>query len=432
MLKFPTLTKHHVLAAALIGFAAAIPLGEGLSLALLGALVAMTLVIAIPKSLGSVSRPIIQGLALWLASGLLAVLLSGEGWLKPGEIGRWAPFLAIVFVPASIRLLPRVYRRYAVMAFVLSMVIACLFALLSYGFNIRYLEKLTRFDSSLASQGRVPGQYERTVAGGFYFHRLKMAHVLLVAMSYFVARLLYSIMPAKRRVLELLGFVLLSLTLLLTYTRAAFLGAAAGVAVCLIWAPRVWRWLAVGGAALAAGIITLIPTIRERLVSIGSSEASNIRALIWSQGVRVLADHPLGVGLGNYSIVIERYYDVVEPAFNVRTYPHSVVLAAWAETGPVGMVAYLVMWLGFISSCFVTLKRLSHMPLSQHEDTRIAAAAGLYGATALWVVGLTHDVLFHNAVALAFAALLGVVLSYLDDFAAASALASDKRLSNAS
>ena len=155
---------------------------------------------------------------------------------------------------------------------------------------------------------------------------------------------------------------------------------------------------------VAVMVALSVPSVSERVRSIGGEEASAVRALIWSQGVRVIADHPLGAGLGNYSRLVGRYYDTVDPGFNVRTYPHSVVLAAWAETGPVGLLGLLYAWAAFALLCVEVLRRGA-------TAGKASAAAGLFCVAAFWTVGLTHDVLYHNAVAFAFFGMMGWVLA---------------------
>ena len=162
-------------------------------------------------------------------------------------------------------------------------------------------------------------------------------------------------------------------------------------------------------AVVAVAVLLSLSSVRQRLETMSGSEASAVRGLIWSQGVRIIADHPLGVGLGNYPAVVDRYYDAVDPHFEIRTYPHSILLAAWAETGPIGMCAYGLAWLSVALACAAALKRRSTL------DSAVcsAAGAGLFSITAFWVVGLTHDVLYHKPVALAFALMAGTVLSIL-------------------
>ncbi len=395
-------------AAALVLAGAAVPFGEGLGL---GALVLLVVVTAARKGELDFSvfweprlRWVLGGLALWFLAGLVAIPLSGQGWLKPGELGRWVPLLAMPAAVLSATCLPRRTFERAGAAFVLALLVASLFALLQYAFDVRPGESLSRAPSTIATQGRVPGRFEHTVAGGFYYHRLKMAHVLVIGTAALFARQLFGSLSVRRRALELLALAIFLVTAALTYTRGALLAIGVAGIACLPFASRRWRLFAGAGIVVAAVVALSTPAVRQRLASAGSEETSSVRALIWSQAVRVLGDHPLGVGLGNYSAVVSRYYDVVDPAFNIRTYPHNLWLAAWVEAGPVGLAGYAVFLAGLVVACAGVL-------LGRGRGGRATAAAGLFGTVAVAVIGLTHDVLYHNAVALAFSGLAGLALA---------------------
>ena len=73
-----------------------------------------------------------------------------------------------------------------------------------------------------------------------------------------------------------------------------------------------------------------------------------------------------------------------------------------------GLGAFVWAWFAFLLAC---IRRVRGPP----GEAQRAAAAGLFGGLAIWVVGMTHDVLFHKPVALAFAGMLGLVLALLDE-----------------
>ena len=397
---------------ALVTTAVCVPLGEGVTAVALGGVALMLLLrrhAVQPQVLlhGTVGR-VLAGFVVWLAAGLAAVLLGGEGWLKPGEIGRWVPLLAVPLTLLSMTALPRVWLQRAAGGFVASLSVAALFGLLQYGLDWQP-EFFWHTHSGARAQAWVPGEM-RAVAGGFYFHRLKMAHVLLVGLSILLGRQMFGVMPWSRRLAEAGLGVLLTTTLFLTFTRGAFLGLAAAIAGCLLLASWRARLLAMVLALGVMGGLGSMPQVRARLQSMGAAEASEVRAFLWGEGVRVIIDHPFGVGLGNYSQVIGRYYDAVDPTFGTRTYPHNVLLAAWAETGPVGLAGYVWAWAAFAAAC---VQRLRRGEMSPDRGGRSAAAAGLAGAVTFWTVGMTHDVLYHNAVGYAFCGLMALCLAFL-------------------
>ncbi len=400
--------RWHGVFVVLVG--AAIPVGEGLAFAALGAVLLLLVLRHREVRWGIVeseeSRLVLVSLLAWLLFGLAALVLGGEGWQKPGELGRWSPYLALPLALWSSTCLPRQVWRRAAVAFVALLVVACLFALLQYTFNVRPGEALSRVDSTIATQGRIPGHFNATVAGGFYYHRLKMAHVLVLGIGVMFARQMFLGLSLRRRAIELAVLALFATTCVLTYSRGALLALLGGALACLPFASRRWRLTAVAGLVVACALAFAHPAVRARIDSIGSAQASSVRALIWSQGARIIADHPLGVGLGNYPVIVGRYYDTADPSFTVRTYPHNIWLAAWAETGPLGLAAYALAWAAFALLCIRHVRRAD-------SEAQAAAAAGLFGIVGMAVIGFTHDVLFHNAVALAFAGLCGWVLAVL-------------------
>ncbi len=412
--RLKTLERTDVHGVALVMFAALVPVGEGVAYVALGLAALMCAVSWRPALRALRERPttrvMLVAFAVWLACGLLAVALSGHGWLRPAELGRWPPLLAIFVVVASAPVVGELWLKRAAMAFTVMLTVASLFALVQYGFNVRPGEWLTRSTVGVG-QALVPGE-PRTVAGGFYFHRLKMGHVLLVGLAVACGRLFFGDLPRRRWVAEAVLGAIFVVTLLLTFTRGAVLGGAVAGVVCLPFLRGRLRVAAVGVFVLALAVGFAMPGVRTRMMSAASEEASATRGLVWSQGVRIIADHPLGVGLGNYSALVGRYYDAVRPEFTVRTYPHSMVLAAWAETGPVGLFAYLWAWSAFAVACGrLLLSRVA----GDSSHRRTAAGCGLFAVTALGVVGLTHDLLYHNSVALAFAGVVGVVLALIDE-----------------
>jgi O-antigen ligase len=155
-------------------------------------------------------------------------------------------------------------------------------------------------------------------------------------------------------------------------------------------------------------MVAVRPDVRQRALSTGSSGAAGVRAVIWSQATAILWDHPYGIGLGNYPEVVARYYGANDPLTeSPRTYPHSLWLMAWAEAGPLGAAGFGLFWLQL---WLVGAQGLVRGASARHKQ---AGAALLFTVTAMLTVGLTHDVLFHNIVALVFFCALGLATAEL-------------------
>jgi O-antigen ligase len=408
----------------LVVLAASIPLGEGATLA---ATVAMAALLwarraAWPRPAFGQGDPArcILALAIYVAAGLAAVGLGGHGAVGTREWGRLGPWLLLPLGYLSATCLPRLWLRRAAWAFVGSLTVAALFGLTCYAADVRPGESWLRPSALIEGQGRVPGSL-RSAAAGFYFHRLKMAHVLLLGLAALWGRQMVMPLARRRRAIELAALVVRWACLLLTFARAAALGGALASVACLCFAARPLRWAGLCLAVVGCLGLSQLPGVQDRLLSSQTPQTASVRGLIWSQAVRAIADHPLGVGLGNYTQVIGRYYDQVDPSFATRTYPHNVLLAAWAETGPVGLFAYAAIWLHFLWAC---LRRLVSQVPAGSKDTaggraaggrRGVAAAGLFAVCAFWTVGLTHDVLYHNVVGQAYVAFMAWTFAMLQE-----------------
>lgn len=400
----------------LVLLGAMLPVGEGPAYAAGGVLLLLLLFNHSWRLF--VGRPCLKwiglGFGLWIVAGCLAFVFGGEGWLRPKELGRIAPFLMLPVVFGAVTRVEPLWVKRAIHAFVISLSLSCAFALLQYFSDLNAHTGFMDWIGTVSSRTQLwaPGQGERLVAGGFYFHRLKMAHVLLLGLALLAARQVFAALSTRQRALEGAVATLFLTVLFLTYTRAAILGLGVGCAVGVWFASRRWKFLFLLISLVAIGFASSDAHVRERLLSIGDGAASAERSSIWSQAIVVISDYPAGVGLGNYPTVIDRYYNALEGAERFpRTYAHNLLLSAWAETGPLGLMGYLWIWVVFGVVCWRVLRteRLSS------PESRWIAAAGLMGVTAMWVVGLTHDVLYHKPVCLTFSAFLGVVLALLEE-----------------
>lgn len=159
------------------------------------------------------------------------------------------------------------------------------------------------------------------------------------------------------------------LGILISFSRGAWLGVAAGLAVSGLLAlrRRIVVALALAPAAVllaVVGLATVAPsTLTERLTSIADEarpfDAASVpitpdnfavveRMAHWQAGWHMFEDHPLtGVGIGNFN---ERY-----PDYFVRTefrysqgHAHNYYIHTLAETGIVGLVVYLTLATSFL------------------------------------------------------------------------------------
>jgi putative inorganic carbon (HCO3(-)) transporter len=216
--------------------------------------------------------------------------------------------------------------------------------------------------------------------------------------------------------------LLLAAGLFLSYSRGAWLGAAASIGVMIVFAPR-RLWIGVALAAVALiGLIGLssaglLPSaISERLADAGTLlDIRDVRgvpindanyALIerqahWQAALNMLTEHPwTGVGFSNYQPLYEQYRLLNWPM--PLGHAHNIYLNVAAETGVIGLGLYLLLWISVFVLTFRTIRRA-------HGIER-AIAIGLMGT---WVYLGTHmlvDNLYVNNTHLMIGALLGLLV----------------------
>jgi hypothetical protein len=347
-------------------------------------------------------RPLFVGFGTYLGCGLLALLLSPYGVCRPSELGRLVPYALVPLALWSRGCVPENTWRKVGWAFAIALAASALFGIAQWACDVRPLEALSRETYGQAPQALVPGR-STSVAGGFYFHRLKMAHVLVVggvgAAVSFAAGCSW-----RRRLGAGLLFCLFAGTLQLTYARSASLALGAACACLLATHSGRSRRVLLVGAVCSGLALGLLPGPRQALMAATLHAPSHGREVIWAQAVRIVDEHPFGIGLGNYPSVVRGYYDALPPTPVPRTYPHHVGLGAWAECGPLGLLGAVYGGLSFVALCWRHLQQGRAQPV---------AACGLASAVAFAVLGLSHDVLYHNAVAFAFCGLLALTLAIM-------------------
>lgn len=146
------------------------------------------------------------------------------------------------------------------------------------------------------------------------------------------------------RRLAITALVLGAIALLFTQSRGGWSGFAASMLVFLTLAAR-RGWLSLRSLlAIVFAVALLVGTfhgvIGTRVLSGGASDPET-RVMMVRLAGNVIRDHPIfGVGANNFAAVIHRY---VTPAFGgqwIHTV-HNKYFLVWAETGAIGLVAFL-------------------------------------------------------------------------------------------
>lgn len=224
-------------------------------------------------------------------------------------------------------------------------------------------------------------------ARGFVGHYMTFAGQigLIASVAFAIAVLARGRWRIAAGLVATLGLV----TLGATYTRSAWLGMLASLALTLGFArPR--------GLALLAGLAVLAGlaapgAFRDRIDSmIDPHHPTNVeRTHMWEAGLRMFLDHPVtGVGLQDLKPVYDRYRS---PEARERAgHLHSVPVQVAATMGIVGLLAFAALYTGLIR-CAAQGLRASLAAARAGEDGALAAGlrlGTLAGLTGFLVAGL--------------------------------------------
>ncbi|NJN55662.1 MAG: O-antigen ligase family protein, partial [Anaerolineae bacterium] len=215
--------------------------------------------------------------------------------------------------------------------------------------------------------------------------------------------------------------VLCTLAVIFSWSRGAWLSLAVGGAmIVLFWPKKLWQGvalLAVAGLLLGGGIqVGIVPTsVTERLTSfsedlrfgdvrgvdINDANYAVLERLAHWQAALDMARNNLwlGVGFGNYEPAYAQY-DLINWPYPLG-HAHNYYLNTLAETGVLGLLAYLLLWTAVF---FQTIRQLRHLdwPLR-------GIALGLLGAWTAVTVHHLVDKLYVNNIYIHLGVMFGLL-----------------------
>jgi len=187
-------------------------------------------------------------------------------------------------------------------------------------------------------------EYGGTRAVGLYKDPNVFGAFLVPAALIVLDELLAPKLLKSRRLMKIAMFLVLTLGVVVSFSRAAWINLALGVIVMIpVYALR--RGGARRAAALLTAVIVTIGVVATTLAATGSLAFLQSRAQVQSydtqrfgaqeEGIRLVAQHPLGVGPGQYELYASASLSA-----------HSTYVRALAELGILGLVAALALLLG--------------------------------------------------------------------------------------
>ncbi len=229
----------------------------------------------------------------------------------------------------------------------------------------------------------------------------------------------------------LVSSVAATLGLIFSWSRGAWLGFVAGAAVLLLyWPERLRRGLLLLASVSFLCIVVLLVGVRLDMVPAGAIDRlSDFRQDVfygdvrgvdindanyavlerlahWQASLEMARDHLwLGVGFGNYEAAYATYALINWP--DALGHAHNYYLNILAETGVIGLVAYLFLWLVVIRQTAACLKR------SRWPDRGV-----VLGLLAAWVaISLHHlvDKLYVNNMYIHLGVMFGLLHLHQDE-----------------
>lgn len=199
-------------------------------------------------------------------------------------------------------------------------------------------------------------------------------------------------------------FLLLSsgtilVAMLLSGCRGALVGACAVVLVGLVRTRQKLPLVVMGSLIVVSTVFLLPEGNRERLRSAFNWETDNTAALrvgFWKAGWRMFLDHPVvGVGPGNFGPQYrDRYYG--SDPFPRLWAPHSIYIQALSESGLLGTIPMVTLWLLALRLNSQTRKHLRELGLEGNRVFEYRLALGLeLSLVAYMVCGAFLTVLYY-------------------------------------
>jgi len=232
-------------------------------------------------------------------------------------------------------------------------------------------------------------------------------YFLLVIPSTFAGMLIAKTNQGRLYFLGCAG--IMSLCLVLTFSRGAYLGILVAAAIFLVLLDR--RFIVPGIFAVIILFLVMPEAIVHRFFSIGDLEdtSTSFRVFIWMGTLSMLRDYWFsGVGPG------EAAWDLVYPAYAFATivspHSHNLFLQITADAGAPGLLVFLAIIYQYFKATFAALRR------KVQGAQRILIIAAIASVAGFLVMGMTDYTFYNFRVMLFFWSVLalGVIATRYD------------------
>ena len=205
----------------------------------------------------------------------------------------------------------------------------------------------------------------------------------------------------KSKILYLITLALNVLCIFLTYSRGCWIGVAVALMMFLFIKHRKWFV-----AAICLGFVALFflpESIINRILSIGNlaDTSTSYRMYIWEGTVHMLKDFWVtGVGVGTDAF--NHIYPYYSYGAIAAPHPHNLYLLILAETGLIGMVAFLGLTIILVKKLFVTASNAKDSFCGEFAAILLSAIIGFL------IQGVFDNVWYNYRVFLFYFIIIGI------------------------
>jgi hypothetical protein len=228
-----------------------------------------------------------------------------------------------------------------------------------------------------------PGHF---AAVGFFPWYPQYAHNLVSGLAFAAGLALAARVSTRWRVAVGTAAAMATLATALTVSRAAWGGLVVVAIALLVLSSGGVRRRAIPALVAALAAVTLLhPGLRIRLSGTLGTDVNHNRLLFGRVCSDMWRDHPLGVGVGNFTGPANAYFEALIPGYPVRTGCHLTPLSLLVEGGPLLLGATLV-------AAFLIVRAVLRWRARGDETVRAAAAGAIAALAGFAANGLFHDV----------------------------------------
>lgn len=248
------------------------------------------------------------------------------------------------------------------------------------------------FQAHTVSSGNFVEGRLNTLGGIDFCEANGFAAFLALAITFLGVELLRA--SWAKRIIYVLAIVLIMDAMIMTKSRAIFLGFLIATPYVLLWAPNGYRKKTFICVLLGAMVffmladfkfITRMDTVRMGIEN--KNEEALGRTEIWKASIPMFLDHPLGVGIKNFERLLPNY----GPFIDIDA--HNTYVLCYSETGIFGIVLFLII----IVEALMEIKKVRVIVKGTSYEREISLNAFALGAALIIYLGgymMAHSILY--------------------------------------